>query len=100
MIKFPQAVTQAMRFVERHQSELWLGRLESALERRGIDEGRRDRWKKALAPFLSRHALRPRQSCGSHRPRRSRAPRRGKHRLKAPRACQREGEPQLLPLLR
>lgn len=59
MIKFPHAVKQAMEFVESRQSELWLGRLDRALERRGIDAGRRDRWRKALAPFLARHALRP-----------------------------------------
>jgi hypothetical protein len=59
MVTFPQAVTKAMKFVEGRQTELWLGRLETALERRGIDAGRRDRWKAALAPFLARHALRP-----------------------------------------
>ena len=59
MVTFTQAVTKAMKFVESRQSELWLGRLESALEHRGIDAERRDRWKAALAPFLARHALRP-----------------------------------------
>jgi hypothetical protein len=59
MVTFPQAVTQAMKFLETRQSELWLGRLDSALERRGIDAGRRDRWKLALAPFLKRFALKP-----------------------------------------
>ena len=59
MVTFPQAVSQAMKFVEVRQTELWLGRLEVALERRGIDASRRDRWKSALAPFLARHALSP-----------------------------------------
>ncbi|GEM_PF-3757383 len=59
MVTFPQAVTQAMRFVEGRQSELWLGRLQIALERRGIDAVRRERWSCALAPFLARYALRP-----------------------------------------
>ncbi|MDB5047272.1 MAG: hypothetical protein JWO30_343 [Fibrobacteres bacterium] len=59
MVTFPQAVAQAMKFVEARQSELWLGRLDRALERRGIDEARRERWRKALAPFLARHALKP-----------------------------------------
>ncbi|MDQ3003205.1 MAG: hypothetical protein M3Y08_18330 [Fibrobacterota bacterium] len=59
MVSFPQAVIEAMKFVESRQTELWLGRLEIALERRGIDAARRERWKQALAPFLARHALRP-----------------------------------------
>lgn len=59
MVSFPIAVKEAMKFVESRQTELWLERLEIALERRGIDTARRDRWKKALAPFLARHALRP-----------------------------------------
>lgn len=59
MVTFPQAVSRAMRFMEARQSELWLGRLENALERRGIDEGRRDRWRRALEPFLARYAMRP-----------------------------------------
>ncbi|HKP96273.1 MAG TPA: hypothetical protein VJ385_10985 [Fibrobacteria bacterium] len=59
MITFPQAMTKAMKFAEARRSEFWLGRLESALERRGIDADRRARWKQALAPFLARHALRP-----------------------------------------
>lgn len=59
MVTFPQAVARAMKFMETRQSELWLGRLEIALERRGIDAGRRERWKSALEPFLSRYALRP-----------------------------------------
>lgn len=59
MVTFPQAVTRAMKFMEARQSEIWLDRLEVALERRGIDEGRRERWKSALEPFLSRYALRP-----------------------------------------
>jgi hypothetical protein len=59
MVTFPQAVTKAMEFMEARQSEIWLGRLEIALERRGIDEGRWERWKAALGPFLSRYALRP-----------------------------------------
>jgi hypothetical protein len=59
MVTFPQAVAKAMKFMEARQSEFWLDRLEVALERRGIDAGRRERWKSALEPFLSRHALRP-----------------------------------------
>ena len=59
MFKFARAVKQAMEYVETRQSEFWLGRLDQALERRGIDGGRRERWKKALVPFLARHALRP-----------------------------------------
>ena len=59
MVTFPQAVAQAMEFVEGRQAGLWLGRLEKALEGRGIEEDRRRRWTKALAPFLARHALRP-----------------------------------------
>jgi hypothetical protein len=59
MVTFPQAVSQAMKFVEARQSELWLGRLDVALERRGIDSVRRERWMAALKPFLARHALRP-----------------------------------------
>jgi hypothetical protein len=59
MVTFPQAVSQAMKFVEARQSELWLGRLDVALERRGIDSVRRERWMSALKPFLARHALRP-----------------------------------------
>jgi hypothetical protein len=56
MVTFPQAVARAMKFMEARQSELWLGRLEIALERRGIDAVRRE---PALEPFLSRYALRP-----------------------------------------
>lgn len=59
MVTFPRAVAKAMKFMEARQSELWLGRLEMALERRGIDTGRRERWKAALEPFLTRYALRP-----------------------------------------
>jgi hypothetical protein len=59
MVTFPQAVAQAMKFVEARQSELWLDRLDVALERRGIDCVRRERWMSALKPFLARHALRP-----------------------------------------
>lgn len=59
MVSFPQAVKEAMKFIESRQTELWLGRLEIALERRGIDVARRERWKQALAPFLAKHALRP-----------------------------------------
>ena len=59
MVTFPQAVARAMKFMEARQSEIWLGRLEVALEKRGIDAGRRERWKSALGPFLSRYALRP-----------------------------------------
>lgn len=59
MVTFSQAVSKAQRFVEAEQSHMWLGRLETALERRGIDVVRRDRWMSALKPFLARHALRP-----------------------------------------
>jgi hypothetical protein len=59
MVTFTQAVKQAQSFVEAEQSRIWLGRLDTALERRGIDLARRDRWMDALSPFLARHALRP-----------------------------------------
>ena len=59
MVTFSQAVSKAQQFVEAEQSRMWLGRLETALERRGIDAVRRDRWMSALTPFLARHALRP-----------------------------------------
>jgi hypothetical protein len=59
MVTYPQAMKEAMAFLEARQSEAWLGRLEEALERRGIDAERRVRWKKALAPFLKRHILSP-----------------------------------------
>lgn len=59
MVTFAKAVLQAQHFVEGEQGTFWLARLEAALERRGIDAARRDRWHSALAPFLARHALRP-----------------------------------------
>ena len=59
MVTFAKAVLQAQHFVESEQGSFWLARLEAALERRGIDAARRDRWQAALAPFLARHAIRP-----------------------------------------
>lgn len=59
MVTFTQALSKAQQFVEAEQSRFWLARLDGALERRGIDTVRRERWKSALAPFLARHALRP-----------------------------------------
>ena len=59
MVTFTQAVKQAQQFVEAEQGRFWTARLESALERRGIDAVRRERWQGALAPFLARHAIRP-----------------------------------------
>jgi hypothetical protein len=59
MVTYPQAMKEALAFMETRQSEVWLARLEDALERRGIDAERRMRWKRALAPFLKRHILCP-----------------------------------------
>jgi hypothetical protein len=59
MVKFATAVLRAQRHIEAERSRLWLGRLDRALERRGIDPDRRERWTKALGPFLALHALEP-----------------------------------------
>ncbi len=59
MVTFASAVKQAQQFVEAEQGAFWLARLASALERRGIDAARRERWHNALSPFLARHAIRP-----------------------------------------
>lgn len=59
MVTFALAVQKAQKHVEAEQSRIWLGRLETALERRGIDSERRERWQSALLPFLARHALLP-----------------------------------------
>ena len=59
MVTFAAAVMQAQHHVEAQQNRFWLARLDAALERRGIDPDRRERWTRALAPFLARHALRP-----------------------------------------
>ena len=59
MVTFATAVRTAQQHVETEQALHWLGRLDAALDRRGIDAVRRERWERALAPFLARHALRP-----------------------------------------
>lgn len=59
MVPFATAVLRAQAHLETAQARLWLGRMDAALERRGIDPDRRERWTRALSPFLSRHALRP-----------------------------------------
>jgi hypothetical protein len=59
MVTFATAILRAQHHVESEQARYWLDRLDAALERRGIDADRRERWTLALAPFLSRHALRP-----------------------------------------
>jgi hypothetical protein len=59
MVKFATAVLSAQQHIEAEQSRIWLDRLDAALERRGIDIERRERWTRALSPFLARHALRP-----------------------------------------
>lgn len=59
MVPFATAVLRTQQQVESGQVRLWLARLDAALERRGIDSERRERWTRALSPFLARHALRP-----------------------------------------
>lgn len=59
MVPFATAVLRAQQHVESSQIRQWLARLDAALERRGIDSERRERWTRALSPFLNRHALRP-----------------------------------------
>lgn len=59
MVKFATAVLRAQLHIESERSRLWLGCLDAALERRGIDPDRRERWTQALQPFLARHALEP-----------------------------------------
>lgn len=61
MVTFAAAVKQAQFHVETQQNRFWMARLDTALERRGIDPDRRERWTRALGPFLARHALRPEQ---------------------------------------
>ena len=59
MAPFATAALRAQQRVESGQASQWLVRLNTALERRGIDPERRERWTRALSPFLARHALRP-----------------------------------------
>lgn len=59
MVPFATAVLRAQQHVESGRVSQWLVRLDAALERRGIDPERRERWTRALSPFLARHALRP-----------------------------------------
>lgn len=59
MVKFATAIVQARQSVESERNRYWLSRLDFALRRRGIDADRRQRWMRALSPFLARHALRP-----------------------------------------
>ena len=59
MVPFATAVLRAQAHIESARTRLWLDRMNAALERRGIDPDRRERWTRALLPFLSRHALQP-----------------------------------------
>jgi hypothetical protein len=59
MVPFATAVLRAQQHVESGEIRNWLARLDSALERRGIEAERRVRWTQALSPFLARHALKP-----------------------------------------
>jgi hypothetical protein len=59
MATFATAALRAQERAEAGETHLWLARLDTALANRGIDPDRRERWMRALSPFLSRHALRP-----------------------------------------